>query len=51
MTGKESRIADHAKGATVLNKGLGLPGRLSQDEPKTVKAEVEHWLKGIGYTK
>ena len=51
MTGKESRIADHAKGATVLNKGLGLPGRLSQDDPKTVKAEVEHWLKGIGYTK
>ena len=51
MTGKESRIADHAKGATVLNKGLGLPGRLSQDDPKTVKAEVEHWLKGIGYGK
>ena len=51
MTGKESRIADHAKGATVLNKGLGLPGRLSQDDPKTVKAEVEHWLKGIGYAK
>ena len=51
MTGKESRIADHAKGATVLNKGLGLPGRLSQDDPKTVKAEVEHWLKEIGYAK
>ena len=49
MTGKESRIADHAKGATVLNKGLGLPGRLSQDDPKTVKSEVEHWLKEIGY--
>ena len=51
MTGKESRIADHAKGATVLNKGLGLPGRLSQDDPKTVKSEVEHWLKEIGYAK
>ena len=51
MTGKESRIPDHAKGAAVLNKGLGLPGRLSQDDPKTVKSEVEHWLKEIGYAK
>ena len=51
MTGKESRIADHAKGATVLNKGLGLPGRMSQDDPKVVKSEVEKWLKEIGYAK
>ena len=51
MTGKESRIPDHAKGAAVLNTGLGLPGRLSQDDPKTVKSEVEHWLKEIGYAK
>ena len=51
MTGKESRIADHAKGATVLNKGLGLPGRMSQDDPKAVKSEVEKWLKDIGYAK
>ena len=51
MTGKESRIADHAKGATVLNKGLGLPGRMSQDDPKAVKSEVEKWLKEIGYAK
>ena len=48
MTGKESRIADHAKGAKVLDKGLGLPGRMSQDDPKAVKAEVEKWLKEIG---
>lgn len=51
MTGKESRIADHAKGATVMNKGLGLPGRMSQDDPKAVKSEVEKWLKEIGYGK
>lgn len=51
MTGKESGIASHAKGATVLDKGLGLPGRMSQDDPKAVKAEVEKWLKGIGYAK
>jgi flavodoxin len=51
MTGKESRIADHAKGATVLNKGLGLPGRMSQNDPKAVKSEVEKWLKEIGYAK
>ncbi len=51
MTGKESGIANHAKGATVLNKGLGLPGRMSQEDPKAVKAEVENWLKGIGYAK
>ena len=51
MTGKESRIADHAKGATVLNKGLGLPGRMSQDDPKAVKSEVDKWLKEIGYGK
>ena len=49
MTGKESRIADHAKGAKVLNKGLGLPGRMSQEDPKAVKNEVEKWLKDIGY--
>jgi len=49
MTGKESRIADHAKGATVLDKGLGLPGRMSQEDPKAVKNEVEKWLKDIGY--
>ena len=51
MTGKEIRIADHAKGATVLNKGLGLPGHMSQDDPKSVKSEVEKWLKEIGYAK
>lgn len=51
MTGKESRITGHAKGATVLNKGLGLPGRMSQDDPKAVKSEVEKWLKEIGYAK
>ncbi|MBQ9697153.1 MAG: hypothetical protein IJV46_01265 [Acidaminococcaceae bacterium] len=51
MTGKESGIAEHAKGATVLNKGLGLPGRMSQEDPKAVKAEVEKWLKEIGYAK
>ncbi|MBR1661518.1 MAG: flavodoxin [Acidaminococcaceae bacterium] len=49
MTGKESRIADHAKGAKVLDKGLGLPGRMSQEDPKAVKNEVEKWLKDIGY--
>lgn len=51
MTGKESRITDHAKGATILNKGLGLPGRMSQEDPKAVKSEVEKWLKEIGYAK
>ena len=51
MTGKESRITGHAKGATVLNKGLGLPGRMSQEDPKAVKSEVEKWLKEIGYAK
>ena len=51
MTGKESRIADYAKGAKVLDKGLGLPGRMSQEDPKAVKAEVEKWLIGIGYVK
>ena len=34
-----------------MNKGPNLTGRLSRDEPKTVKAEVEHWLKSIGYAK
>ena len=51
MTGKESGIANYAKGATVLNKGLGLPGRMSQEDPKAVKAEVANWLKEIGYAK
>ena len=51
MTGRESRIADHAKGAKVLDKGLGLPGRLSQENPAAVKTEVSNWLKEIGYVK
>ena len=46
-----SGIAGHAKGATVLNRGLGLPGRMSQEDPKAVKDEVEKWLKEIGYAK
>ena len=28
-----------------------LPGRMSQDDPKAVKSEVDKWLKEIGYGK
>ena len=51
ITGRESGIADHAKGAKVLDKGLGLPGRMSQEDPAGVKKEVANWLKEIGYGK
>ena len=48
MTGKESNIPQHAKGAKML-EGLGLKGKLCQDKPAEVQKKVNDWLVGLGY--
>lgn len=48
MTGKEAKIPEHAKGATV-REGIGIVGKRCQDEPEAVKKDVEAWLKTLGY--
>lgn len=48
MTGKESAIPEHAKGAT-MREGLGLKGKRCQDSPDSVRADVNQWLGGLGY--
>ena len=48
MTGKESNIPQHAKGSKML-EGLGLKGKLCQDNPAEVQKKVNDWLAGLGY--
>ena len=43
--GKEE-IQQYAKGATVLD-GLGILGKRCQDDPESVKRDVDNWLKKI----
>ena len=43
--GKEE-IQQYAKGATVLD-GLGILGKRCQDDPASVKRDVDNWLKKI----
>ncbi len=43
--GKEE-IQQYAKGATVLD-GLGIQGKRCQDDPASVKRDVDNWLKKI----
>lgn len=43
--GKEE-IQQYAKGATVLD-GLGIEGKRCQDDPASVKRDVDNWLKKI----
>ena len=45
--GKEE-IQQYAKGSTVRN-GLGIRGKRCQDEPESVRQEVDMWLDGLGY--
>ena len=48
MTGKEVNIPQYAKGSTV-KEGLGLEGKLCQENREKVKEDVKTWLKGLGY--
>ena len=48
MTGKEVNIPNFAKGATVL-EGFGLQGKRCQDDPQSVRQDVDSWLNDLGF--
>ena len=49
LTGHESSIIpEHAKGAKVLD-GLGIEGKRAQQNPESVKPEVQKWLAKLGF--
>ena len=48
LTGKEENIPKHAKGAT-LRQGLGLEGKIMQENPDNARQNVDKWLKELGY--
>ena len=50
LTGRESDIPRFAKGAT-LKEGLGLEGKRVQEQPDTVRPQVDKWLESLGYKK
>ena len=51
LTGRESNIIpEHAKGAKVLD-GLGIEGKRAQQNPESVKPEVQKWLAKLGFVK
>ena len=51
LTGKESRvIPEHAKGARALD-GLGIEGKRAQQDPESVKPQVQKWLEKLGFVK
>ena len=48
MTGKEDEIPQFAKGAT-MREGIGIKGKICQDNPENVREKVNSWLKNLGY--
>lgn len=48
MTGKEENIPHFAKGAKI-REGIGIKGKLCQDNPEEVRKKVDEWLKGLGF--
>lgn len=48
MTGKENTIPEIAKGSSV-REGLGVKGKMCQENPDTVREKVNAWLTGLGY--
>ena len=51
LTGRESSIIpEYAKGAKVLD-GLGIEGKRAQQNPDSVKPEVQKWLTKLGFVK
>ena len=50
LTGKESNIPKYAKGANVLN-GLGIEGKRAQENPDSVRPQVQDWLAKLGFAK
>lgn len=50
LTGKESSIPNYAKGAKVL-QGLGIEGKRAQNNPDSVRPQVQEWLEKLGFAK
>lgn len=50
LTGKENTIPQYAKGAKVL-QGLGIEGKRAQQNPASVRPEVQKWLTQLGFVK
>ena len=48
MTGKENTIPEIAKGSSV-REGLGIKGKMCQENPDAVREKVNAWLTGLGY--
>ena len=48
MTGKENTIPEIAKGSTI-REGLGIKGKMCQENPDAVREKVNAWLAGLGY--
>ena len=48
LTGKERDIPNHAKGAKMLD-GIGFEGKRVQENPESVRPEVEKWLTDLGF--
>lgn len=48
MTGKENTIPEIAKGSTI-REGLGVKGKMCQENPDAVREKVNAWLTGLGY--
>ena len=48
MTGSESKIPEIAKGSTV-GEGIGIKGKMCQENPTAVNEKVNAWLAGLGY--
>ena len=49
LTGKEGDIPNYAKGA-VVKDGIGIEGRRVQENPDSVRSELEKWLTGLGFS-
>lgn len=47
LTGKESSIPNYAKGAKVL-QGFGIEGKRAQENPDSVRPQVQQWLVKLG---
>ena len=50
LTGKENTIPQYAKGAKVL-QGLGIEGKRAQQNPASVRPDVQKWLTQLGFVK
>ena len=48
LTGKERDIPNYAKGAKILD-GIGFEGKRVQENPDSVRPEVEKWLTRLGF--